>query len=147
MARDNQLPCDGDGVSTPEESLTYNTCDTPSHVTCVSSPPLDRSGDVDPLPVSGIGGHESGGSKADESMIDADETKKRKRLLSGEEKSDGEIASVDDGVDVFAAICEDLNCSLCNQLPDRPVTVRSLSRLCILPLMLVKVRVFFVIVL
>ncbi|XP_020877466.1 E3 ubiquitin-protein ligase ORTHRUS-LIKE 1 isoform X1 [Arabidopsis lyrata subsp. lyrata] len=131
MARDNQLPGDGDGVSTPEESLTYRTCDTPSHVTCVSSPPLDRSGDVDPLPVSGIGGHESGGSKADESMIDTDETKKRKRLLSGEEKSDGEIASVDDGVDVFAAICEDLNCSLCNQLPDRPVTTQCGHNFCL----------------
>jgi len=97
-------------------------------VTSLSSP-LDRSGDVDPLPVS----DESGGSKADESMTDADETKKRKRILSGDceadenNKSDGEIASLNDGVDAFTAICEDLNCSLCNQLPDRPVTVRSLS--------------------
>ncbi|AEE82662.1 ORTHRUS-like protein [Arabidopsis thaliana] len=122
MTRVNQLPCDC--VSTAEESLTSGTCITPTHVTSLSSP-LDRSGDVDPLPVS----DESGGSKADESMTDADETKKRKRILSGDceadenNKSDGEIASLNDGVDAFTAICEDLNCSLCNQLPDRPVTI------------------------
>nr|7DUF_A Chain A, E3 ubiquitin-protein ligase ORTHRUS 2 [Arabidopsis thaliana]7DUF_B Chain B, E3 ubiquitin-protein ligase ORTHRUS 2 [Arabidopsis thaliana] len=46
MARDIQLPCDGDGVCMrcksnppPEESLTCGTCVTPWHVSCLSSPP------------------------------------------------------------------------------------------------------------
>ncbi|CAN8270248.1 unnamed protein product [Cochlearia groenlandica] len=154
MALEIQLPCDGDGVCMrcktkppPEESLTCGTCVTPWHVTCLSSPPEtlastlqwhcpDCSGEVDPLPVSGVAGFESAGAdlvaairaiEADETLTDADKAKKRQKLLSGkadggedEKKSKRESDGLD--VDVLAALGENLNCSFCIQLPERPVT-------------------------
>ncbi|VVA98079.1 unnamed protein product [Arabis nemorensis] len=156
MARDIQLPCDGDGVCMrcktkppPEESLTCGTCVTPWHVSCLSSPPEtlastlqwhcpDCSGEIDdPLPVSGVAGYEAVGSdlvaairaiEADESLTDAAKAKKRQELLSG--KADGDVVEDEDkkksngglDVDVLAALGENLNCSFCIQLPERPVT-------------------------
>lgn len=138
-----------------EETLACGTCGTPWHAPCLSSPPEtlastlqwhcpDCSGEIDPLlPVSGAAGHESGcgGSdlvaairaiEADESLTEADKAKKRQELLSG--KSAASADEDDEGkksagldVDVLAALGENLNCSFCIQLPERPVTVRSLS--------------------
>ncbi|KAL0700930.1 hypothetical protein Bca4012_057052 [Brassica carinata] len=131
-----------------EETLTCGTCGTPWHAPCLSSPPEtlastlqwhcpDCSGEIDPLlPVSVAAGHESGGGsdlvaairaiEADESLTEADKAKKRQELLSGKSAAVGDdeegkkSAGLD--VDVLAALGENLNCSFCIQLPERPVT-------------------------
>ncbi|CAH8256582.1 unnamed protein product [Arabidopsis lyrata] len=155
MARDIQLPCDGDGVCMrckskppPEESLTCGTCVTPWHVSCLSTPPEtlastlqwhcpDCSGEIDPLPVSGdVSGYGSVGSdlvaairaiEADESLSTEEKAKKRQQLLSGkgvveddeeEKKSKGKNSNLD----VLSALGDNLMCSFCMQLPERPVT-------------------------
>ncbi|XP_010496707.1 PREDICTED: E3 ubiquitin-protein ligase ORTHRUS-LIKE 1-like [Camelina sativa] len=89
---------DSDGVSnnskTPaDESLNCG-------LTCTSSPP-DCSGDA------------ADGAK-----------EKKEQLLSGEADGGGEIESLN--VDEFAGVAafgESLNCALCFQLPERPVTI------------------------
>ncbi|CAH2046448.1 unnamed protein product [Thlaspi arvense] len=143
-----QLPCDGGNgncslcksIPLPEESLTCSLCGTPWHVPCLSSPPEslastlqwhcpDCTGEIDPLPVSGEpdGGSELLASiraiEADDSLTDADKAKKRQELLGG--KADGdedEKKSSGLNVDVLAAFGENLECSFCMQLPERPVT-------------------------
>ncbi|XP_013587843.1 PREDICTED: E3 ubiquitin-protein ligase ORTHRUS 2-like [Brassica oleracea var. oleracea] len=131
-----------------EETLTCGTCGTPWHAPCLSSPPEtlastlqwhcpDCSGEIDPLlPVSGV---ESGGGsdlvaairaiEADESLTEADKAKKRQELLSGKSAADEDEEEEEEGkksagldVDLLKALGENLNCSFCIQLPERPVT-------------------------
>lgn len=158
MAIEVQLPCDGEGVCMrckvkppTEECLACDTCATPWHAQCLSSPPQslastaqwkcpDCSGDVDPAPVSGIAGIGSDGSglvaairaiEADVSLTEAQKAKKRQQLMSGkaeedeDEKKNGKGDDRDD--DVVAAVEGNFDCSICIQMLQRPVTVRSLS--------------------
>ncbi|CAH8386865.1 unnamed protein product [Eruca vesicaria subsp. sativa] len=132
-----------------EETLTCGTCGTPWHASCLSSPPEtlastlqwhcpDCSGEIDPLPVSSVAGYEAGGGsdlvaairaiEANESLTDADKAKKRQALLSGKAAAEGDEEEEDGkknaglDVDLLAALGENLNCSFCIQLPERPVT-------------------------
>lgn len=152
MALEIQVPCDGDGVCmrckvTPpaEESLTCSTCVTPWHVPCLLPESLvsstgewlcpDCSGDADSsVPVSGIA---SGSDlvaairaiEADVTLSEAEKAKKRQELMSGcgggddglDDEEDEKKKSLDN--DVLKAVY----CSICIQLPERPVTVRSFS--------------------
>ncbi|KAG7658586.1 Zinc finger PHD-type [Arabidopsis suecica] len=141
MAIQTQLPCDGDGVCmrcqvTPpsEETLTCGTCVTPWHVSCLLPESLasstgdwecpDCSGVVVPsaAPGTGISGPESSGSvlvaairaiQADVTLTEAEKAKKRQRLMSG---------GGDDGVDDEEKKKLEIFCSICIQLPERPVT-------------------------
>ncbi|EOA33735.1 hypothetical protein CARUB_v10019928mg [Capsella rubella] len=134
----------------PEESLTCGTCVTPWHVSCLSSPPEtlastlqwhcpDCSGDIDPLPVSGAAaGYGDAGSdlvaairaiEADETLSADEKAKKRQRLLSGkgvdecdEEEKKKKGKGKDANLDVLSALGDNLMCSFCMQLPERPVT-------------------------
>lgn len=154
MAREIQLPCDGEGVCMrckvkpqPEESISCGLCVTPWHVACLLPESLDSaagmwqcpdcSGDLDPAPVSGMVGVKSSGSglvaairaiEADESLNEEQKARKRQRLMSGQtdDGDDEEVKGGDNVVDddVLAAFKESLNCSICFQLPERPVTVR-----------------------
>uniref|UniRef100_A0A1J3DQJ8 RING-type E3 ubiquitin transferase n=1 Tax=Noccaea caerulescens TaxID=107243 RepID=A0A1J3DQJ8_NOCCA len=146
-----QYPCNEDGVCmrcnlTPPvetECLSCTTCGTPWHVSCLSSPPEtlestrewecpDCSGDVDPVPVSGIAGVESDGSvlvaairaiEADESLTEAQKAKKKQQLVSGKaDKDDDEEKNTGEDVDVLAALRQNFFCSICQDLPERPVT-------------------------
>ncbi|KAG7650716.1 SRA-YDG [Arabidopsis thaliana x Arabidopsis arenosa] len=141
MAIETQLPCDGDGVCmrcqvTPpsEETLTCGTCVTPWHVSCLLPESLasstgewecpDCSGVVVPsaAPGTGISAPESSGSvlvaairaiQADVTLTEAEKAKKRQRLMSG---------GGDDGVDDEEKKKLEIFCSICIQLPERPVT-------------------------
>ncbi|KAG5380372.1 hypothetical protein IGI04_028214 [Brassica rapa subsp. trilocularis] len=146
-----QLPCDNDGACLrckakppQEETLTCGTCGTPWHAACLSSPPEtlastlqwhcpDCSGEIDPLlPVSGGGSDLVAAIRAieaDESLTDADKAKKRQELLSGKSATDedddeeeGKKSAGGLDVDLLKALGENLNCSFCIQLPERPVT-------------------------
>ncbi|EOA22682.1 hypothetical protein CARUB_v10003386mg [Capsella rubella] len=101
------MASDGDNVP-KSKPLADETLDSiaPPHVNDFSP------GEADPFPVSGVVGHES----ADDP--DQSENKKKRQLPSGEEDvGDGEIARLD--VDPLG---ENLNCSLCFQLLERPVS-------------------------
>ncbi|KAL1215217.1 E3 ubiquitin-protein ligase ORTHRUS 2 [Cardamine amara subsp. amara] len=149
MAREIQLPCDGEGVCMrckvkppPAESLTCGLCVTPWHMACLVPESLDSaagmwhcpdcSGNLDPAPVSGMAGVESSSSvlvaairaiEADESLTEEQKARKRQRLMSGQ--TDDEEEKCEDNVvddEVLAAFKETLMCSICIQLPERPVT-------------------------
>ncbi|XP_010549083.1 PREDICTED: E3 ubiquitin-protein ligase ORTHRUS 2-like [Tarenaya hassleriana] len=158
MARDIQLPCNGDGgcmrcMAKPpsEEILKCSTCVASWHVTCLSpapetlaSPMLwqcpDCSGDADPVPAAGLSGADGGlvagirAIEADESLTEMEKAKKRQELMGGKVAVDDGVEGDDDEgskmegddaemeIDLIAALGENLNCSFCIQLPDRPVT-------------------------
>ncbi|XP_010534227.1 PREDICTED: E3 ubiquitin-protein ligase ORTHRUS 2-like [Tarenaya hassleriana] len=149
MVRDVQLPCDGDGACMrckakppPEETLRCGTCDAPWHVPCLSTPPEtlsstlqwqcpDCSGDVDTLPASGVAGDLVAAIRAieaDESLSEKEKAKKRQELMGGKVVGDDdeECGKKEDHAgmenDVIAALGENLNCSFCIQIPERPVT-------------------------
>ncbi|KFK40520.1 hypothetical protein AALP_AA2G006400 [Arabis alpina] len=151
MAREIQLPCDGDGICMrcktkppTEESLTCGTCVTPWHVSCLSSPPEtlastlqwlcpDCSGEITDDPLRVADGSDLVAAireiEADSSLTDVEKAKKRQELLSGDvdvvdDDDDDEDEKMRDGddLDVLAALGENLNCSFCMKLPERPVT-------------------------
>ncbi|AED94446.1 unnamed protein product [Arabidopsis thaliana] len=141
MAIETQLPCDGDGVCMrcqvnppSEETLTCGTCVTPWHVPCLLPESLasstgewecpDCSGVVVPSAAPGTGNArpESSGSvlvaairaiQADETLTEAEKAKKRQKLMSG---------GGDDGVDEEEKKKLEIFCSICIQLPERPIT-------------------------
>ncbi|KAJ4890635.1 E3 ubiquitin-protein ligase ORTHRUS 2 [Raphanus sativus] len=131
-----------------EESLVCRTCGTPWHVPCLSSPPEslastlqwecpDCSGEFDPIPqpagersdlVAAVRAIES-----DVSLTDEEKARKRQRLVSGkavveddddedddEKKKKSSFCGLD--ADILAALGENLKCSFCIQLLERPVT-------------------------
>ncbi|CAN8321824.1 unnamed protein product [Cochlearia groenlandica] len=149
MVREIQLPCESDGVcmrckATPpsEECLTCSTCATPWHVSCLSSPPetltatqswqcpdCDCSGDDVDLaaPVAYGSGLVASirAIEADASLNEAEKAKKRQRLMSGkaeEEEEEEEEKKKDVDGDDMASLLENVNCSICIQVPERPVT-------------------------
>ncbi|CAH8331756.1 unnamed protein product [Eruca vesicaria subsp. sativa] len=146
MDREIQLPCDADDVCMrckvkipSEECLTCSTCVTPWHVACLRSPPEtlastqswecpDCSGDVvDSAPVSGSS---SGlvaaihAIEADSSLTEAQKAKKRQQLMSGkaaaEEEEEEDKKEEDSGF--LEALRKKISCSICLQLPERPIS-------------------------
>ncbi|XP_059316228.1 E3 ubiquitin-protein ligase ORTHRUS 2-like [Lycium ferocissimum] len=139
------LPCDGDGVCmvcktkpSENESLICKTCITPWHVNCLSSSPdsmadavnwccpdccMDHS--VKPNAAGSSNGDLIAAVHAinsDPSLTDQEKNKRRQELLSG-----GLIEEVAERVnldnnDVLKILDGSLNCSICMQLPERPVT-------------------------
>lgn len=145
----------------PEDSLACKTCATPWHVACLSSSRPKTLADalqwdcpdcsvIAAKPVVGEG---TGGSRGSDDLITAiraiesdgsltvqEKAKRRQELMcKGAQPSDGDegmnpkketIHGDDDVVGIFD---NNLYCSFCMQLPERPVTVRSfvfdLSRL------------------
>ncbi|XP_013712639.1 E3 ubiquitin-protein ligase ORTHRUS 2-like isoform X2 [Brassica napus] len=142
-----QLPCDADDVCMrckskipSEECLTCSTCVTPWHVSCLRSRPAtlastqswecpDCSGDVDPAPAPASGLDPSNSSlvaaireiEADASLNEAQKAKKRQQLVSGkaveEEKKEEQQSD-----DFLVSLRKNVSCSICLQLPERPVT-------------------------
>lgn len=150
MANRSNLPCDGDGLCMvckskppPEETLTCKTCITPWHVSCLSDKPTtmaaaanwdcpDCSLVVDAKPVSAPNSQSSDliaairAIEADASLTDQQKAKRRQDLLSGAAQSSN-VPDTDSGrrSDVLDLLDKQLYCSICMQLPDRPVTVRN----------------------
>lgn len=149
MANGSNLPCDGDGtcmackVMPPrEEILTCKTCASPWHVACLSDKPPTMEAAADWLcpdcsfagdakPVAGSSSHSSDlisairAIEADSSLTDQEKAKRRQDLLSGRAHSsivpDNDSDRRNDVLDLFD---KQLYCSICMQLPERPVTVR-----------------------
>ena len=133
-----------------EEKLVCVTCATPWHVACLSSPPQSLSSTLQwhcpdcsaIYAPSSAAPSVAGGLiaaireiEADASLSDAEKAKKRQELMSGgssaadadpassSEKRKGKKKADDD--DVLGVLDENLNCSFCRELPERPVTVSS----------------------
>ncbi|XP_010414802.1 PREDICTED: E3 ubiquitin-protein ligase ORTHRUS 2-like [Camelina sativa] len=160
-----QLPCNGDGVCMrckskplPEVTLTCGTCVTPWHVSCLSSPPEtlaftfdwlcpDCSGDIDPLPVSGVAaGYGSGCSdlvaaihaiEADASLSAEEKARKRQQVMSGKavaEDDEEEKKKMKKGKgksDVLSTLDENFICFYCMSLLDLPVTTPCGHNVCL----------------
>nr|ADR79438.1 VARIANT IN METHYLATION-like protein [Liriodendron tulipifera] len=153
MAHDSDLPCDGDGICmlckkspSDEEKLLCNTCATPWHVPCLSSPPQSLSStlqwncpdcspapSVDSKPAPSVAGSLSNdlisavrAIEADESLNDEEKARRRQELMSGGARSsgDGDEKKREKGGNggVLDLLDGSLNCSFCMQLPERPVT-------------------------
>ncbi|OIT40413.1 PREDICTED: E3 ubiquitin-protein ligase ORTHRUS 2-like [Nicotiana attenuata] len=152
MAHDSDLPCDGDGVCmvcktkpSENESLLCKTCATPWHVTCLSAPPNSMADavnwecpdcslppDVPRVAVkqNAAAASSSSGSdliaairsiESDSSLTEQEKAKQRQELLSGSAKASNlEVVNTDN--DVLNILDGSLNCSMCMQLPERPVT-------------------------
>ncbi|KAL2972618.1 hypothetical protein AAZX31_14G003700 [Glycine max] len=130
-----QLPCDSDGVCmlcklkpSPSQTLSCGTCATPWHLPCLPSPPLSLSDSHWDCPdcsdtfchhpvaptahlVSAIHA-----IQADTSLTDQQKAIKRQQLLAGSAHPSKDKTKAKDIFD------GSLNCSICMQLPDRPVT-------------------------
>ncbi|KAK9668985.1 hypothetical protein RND81_13G100800 [Saponaria officinalis] len=145
------LPCDGDGVcmrckSKPSdaEKLTCKTCVTPWHVDCLSTPPSSMSAaaqwecpDCAPFPAdvdssSVVNSAVDGGGlvaairaiEADAALSDIEKARKRQELLSGKmvENASKDGVNVKDDNEILNILGDNIKCSFCMQLPDRPVT-------------------------
>ncbi|XP_009617502.1 E3 ubiquitin-protein ligase ORTHRUS 2-like [Nicotiana tomentosiformis] len=152
MAHDSDLPCDGDGVCmvcktkpSENESLLCKTCATPWHVTCLSAPPNSMADavnwecpdcsvppDAPPVAVkqNAAAASSSYGSdliaairaiESDSSLTEQEKAKQRQELLSGSAKASN-LEGVNTDNDVLNILDGSLNCSMCMQLPERPVT-------------------------
>ncbi|KAF8086101.1 hypothetical protein N665_0635s0031 [Sinapis alba] len=144
------MASDGEGVCMrckkippTEESLTCGTCGTPWHVPCLSSPLEslaatlqwecpDCSGDFDPISQPGEGSDlvvVIRAIESDMSLTDEEKAKKRQRLLSGkaavdddDEEEEKKSSSMGLDADILATLGDNLKCSFCIQLPEKPVT-------------------------
>ncbi|KAM3202781.1 E3 ubiquitin-protein ligase ORTHRUS 2 [Capsicum annuum] len=147
MAHDSDLPCDGDGVCmvcktkpSENESLVCKTCATPWHVNCLSAPPDSMADAVNwecpdcSLPPDAAVKQNASASlssgdlisairaiESDSSLTDQDKAKRRQELLSGGAK-DIILEGINPDNDVLNILDGTLNCSMCMQLPERPVT-------------------------
>ncbi|XP_057517698.1 E3 ubiquitin-protein ligase ORTHRUS 2-like [Amaranthus tricolor] len=146
---DHQLPCDGDGNCmlckknpSEEEKILCKTCVTPWHVECLPSPPESMASvaewecpDCSPTVVcgklvnsatiAGVGGELVAKIKAieaDTSLSETEKARKRQELLSGSGSTGNDQGKVMDGNEILAILGDNMKCSFCMQLPDRPVT-------------------------
>ncbi|KAL1203730.1 E3 ubiquitin-protein ligase ORTHRUS 2 [Cardamine amara subsp. amara] len=151
MAREIQLPCDGEDVcmlckskSPTDETITCTTCNTPWHMPCLTAESLassssgihewwcpDCSGDVDPVPVSGSGSDLIAAVRAieaDTSLTEEMKAKKRQKLMSGkandedEKNRKGKNIVVDNDEEMLDSVRKTFNCPICLDLPERPIT-------------------------
>ncbi|KAL9243363.1 hypothetical protein vseg_017258 [Gypsophila vaccaria] len=131
--------------------LTCSTCATPWHIPCLPSPPSslsavswdcpDCSLDSSPAPAPAAAAPCGGGGivaavraiEADATLTEAEKARKRQELLSHNACSANNNSSTnddddDDGVNVkddneiLDILGDNINCSFCMLLPDRPVT-------------------------
>lgn len=137
-----QLPCDSDGLCMrckekppSSQTLSCRTCATPWHISCLTAPPVSVS-DLhwDCPDCSDLCSHPPVASsddivssiraiQADESLSDQQKAKRCQELLAGSSASSSD-PSKDKTADIFD---DSFSCSICMQLPDRPVTVCSSS--------------------
>lgn len=151
MAHISDLPCDGDGLCmlcktrpSPDDTLTCKTCVTPWHLSCLSRPPqtmalaalwdcpdcCDSLPNPAPAPPPASQSHSSPliaairAIQADSSLSDLDKARRRQQLLSGDLTPVHDLNN-DQGrrSEVLDLLDQKLYCSICMQLPDRPVTV------------------------
>lgn len=151
MAHESDLPCDGDGVCmvcktkpSENESLICKTCATPWHVNCLSAPPdsmadavnwecPDCSFPSDAAVKQNAATSSSSGDliatiraiESDSSLTEQEKAKRRQELLSGGSKDTVTLDGADPvnpDNDVLNILDGSLNCSMCMQLPERPVT-------------------------
>ncbi|RDX68712.1 E3 ubiquitin-protein ligase ORTHRUS 2, partial [Mucuna pruriens] len=145
-----QLPCDSEGVcmvcsAMPgvEEILLCVTCDTPWHAPCLSPPPslADTASwlcpdcsisdlEIPPAPAPACNQLVSAmlAVENDESLTQQQKAKKRQELMTGkapqvDEEDEAEKSNPSSVSDILT---RSLNCSICIQLPEKPVT-RSMS--------------------
>ncbi|KAL9239402.1 hypothetical protein vseg_013731 [Gypsophila vaccaria] len=132
------------------ETVTCTTCVTPWHVTCLTTPPSSMSTlsqwecpDCSPDPtaaataavaaVDGVGGGGGGivaavrAIEADATLSDAEKARKRQELLCGKachvgSDVDGDVDGMKDDNEILDILGENIKCSFCMQLPQRPVT-------------------------
>lgn len=152
-----QLPCDGDGncmlckkKPSEGEKLVCNTCVTPWHVECLVLKPKTMAStaqwecpDCSPtaedavvsaaVVVTGAAGElvaKIRAIEADKTLSEPEKAKKRQQLLSGTGSGakEDEVKAKDDN-EILQILGDNIKCSFCMQLPDRPVTVISLSLL------------------
>ncbi|ESW14533.1 hypothetical protein PHAVU_008G289300 [Phaseolus vulgaris] len=132
-----QLPCDSDGLCMrckekppSSQTLSCRTCATPWHISCLTAPPVSVS-DLhwDCPDCSDLCSHPPVASsddivssiraiQADESLSDQQKAKRCQELLAGSSASSSD-PSKDKTADIFD---DSFSCSICMQLPDRPVT-------------------------
>lgn len=154
MAHDSDLPCDGDGICMvckgkpgDGETLTCKTCVAPWHVACLSAPPetlaaaaqwecpdcsfVAGGANAAATAAVGVGSEIVAAIRAiesDGSLTEQEKAKRRQELMSGGgRRGDDEKEKVEKANGVLDLFDEGLNCSFCMQLPERPVTVTSLS--------------------
>ncbi|KAI3864413.1 hypothetical protein MKW92_012086 [Papaver armeniacum] len=127
------------------ETLICKTCITPWHVSCLTTPPESLSStlkwdcpdcsmsSVDDSVVPAVDTSSSSNElvsmireiEGDSTLTDQEKAKKRQQLLSGSLKSsdlDDDEKKNSGGNDMMKILDDQLNCSFCMQLPDRPVT-------------------------
>ncbi|KMS95667.1 hypothetical protein BVRB_006020 [Beta vulgaris subsp. vulgaris] len=146
---DQQLPCDGDGncmlckkKPSEGEKIVCKTCVTPWHVECLVSPPesmasvaqwecpdcspAEYTGKLTaPVSVTGSSGELIAKIRAiegDATLSEQSKAKKRQELLSGCGSITGSSAERKDDNEILEILGENIKCSFCMQLPDRPVT-------------------------
>ncbi|WVZ03543.1 hypothetical protein V8G54_024349 [Vigna mungo] len=147
-----QLPCDSEGacmqckaVPGEEERLLCVTCNTPWHLPCLSTPPATLAAtanwscpdcsDIDPhsspLPaplrndlVTAMLTIEN-----DDSLTQSQKAKKRQQLMTGKAPAEDEDDDDDEeeenqtkSTNVWDMLSRSIKCSICLQLPERPVT-------------------------
>uniref|UniRef100_A0A803PIV9 RING-type E3 ubiquitin transferase n=1 Tax=Cannabis sativa TaxID=3483 RepID=A0A803PIV9_CANSA len=140
------LPCDGDGLCmvckikpSPDETLHCHTCATPWHVACLSSrpetmgealkwecPDCSPLSNPDPVPKPIASSSDLVASiriiQADTSLTEREKAQKRQQLMCKREQdgpADGGPPKTNDLLELLGG---NLNCSICMQLPERPVT-------------------------
>ncbi|KNA21574.1 hypothetical protein SOVF_041990 [Spinacia oleracea] len=145
-----QLPCDGDGncmlckkKPSEGEKLVCNTCVTPWHVECLVLKPKTMAStaqwecpDCSPtaedavvsaaVVVTGAAGElvaKIRAIEADKTLSEPEKAKKRQQLLSGTGSGakEDEVKAKDDN-EILQILGDNIKCSFCMQLPDRPVT-------------------------
>ncbi|KAM7471582.1 hypothetical protein LguiA_009765 [Lonicera macranthoides] len=143
MAHVSQLPCNGEGICmlcktkpSDVDKLTCSTCVTPWHVTCLSVRPESLASalqwqcpDCTILPGAGAPVVPAGGSgelvaavrviEADSTLSERQKAERRQLLLSGNSKKETEEKQSND---ILNILDENVKCSFCLHLPERPVT-------------------------
>ncbi|KAK7280955.1 hypothetical protein RIF29_08550 [Crotalaria pallida] len=144
------LPCDSEGVCmlcktkpTPVETLLCNTCVTPWHVSClpagdapttlvdaeewqchdcstVITEPLTHYHHTNAAVDGGGLVAAIRAIQSDATLTDQEKAKKRQELMDGSSSKASSVAAPIEKV--FDISDESLNCSICMQLPERPVT-------------------------
>ncbi|GAB2272016.1 hypothetical protein Dimus_006840 [Dionaea muscipula] len=131
------------------ERLFCKTCGTPWHADCLAIPPEsfastfewecpDCSGDAVAVDVPAFVANKSASHvvpsaaseliaairaiEADDSLSEEGKAIKRQQVHSGKSGSDGAEGKGREGDDLLAVLDENMKCSFCMQLPDRPVT-------------------------